>query len=325
MSLPPTMQAVHHDGQAPLRLIEIETPRPGPGEVLIKVVAAGVNRPDLIQRAGLYPPPAGAPNTMGLEAAGHVTACGEGVTRWKEGDAVTALLGGGGYAQYALADAGAALPVPANLTMAEAALLPETVLTVWANVFEAAALKPNEAFLVHGGASGIGTTAIQMAKAHGATVYATAGDQHKTALCERLGATRAVNYRTEDFEAVLKQAGGVDVILDMVGGPYLPKNLAIMNDFARLSIIATLQGAIGQADLMRIMLKRLVVTGSTLRSRPRAEKARLAAAVEANVWPWVASGKLKPVIDSRFPLAHADAAQARMASGEHAGKIVLEL
>lgn len=324
MTLPTSMQAVHHEGGAPLRLIELETPRPGPGEVLIRVRAAGVNRPDLIQRAGLYPPPPGAPATMGLEAAGHVAAVGEGVTRWNEGDAVTALLGGGGYAEYARVDAGSVMSIPAGLTMIEAAALPETTLTVWANVFEAAELKPGERFLVHGGASGIGVTAIQMAKAHGATVFATAGDDAKCALCERLGA-HAINYKNQDFEAILRENGGADVILDMVAGPYTQKNLNILNERGRLSIIAFLQGSSVQLDLMRLMLKRLTVTGSTLRARALAEKARLATVVEREVWPWVQASLYRPVIDAVFPLAEAEQAQARMQAGANAGKIVLTL
>ncbi|NWG52515.1 MAG: NAD(P)H-quinone oxidoreductase [Hydrogenophilaceae bacterium] len=317
------MRAVAHAPGAPLTLATLPRPRPGEGEILIRVRAAGVNRPDLIQRAGLYPPPPGAPETLGLEVAGEVAALGAGVSRWRLGDQVCALLGGGGYAEYAIAHEGAALPAPAPLSFTEAAALPETVFTVWANVFESGALKNGEALLVHGGASGIGTTAIQMARAAGAVVYATAGDAEKQALCERLGARRAINYRSEDFEAVLKDEGGVDVILDMVGAPYLQKNLNILKERGRLIYIAFLQGAKGEIDLMRIMLKRLTITGSTLRARPLAEKARLAREVENHVWPWIAAGKVRPVIDSTFPLAQAEGAHARMQAGTHAGKIVL--
>jgi len=292
--------------------------------VLIQVAAAGVNRPDLVQRSGLYPPPPGAPQTMGLEVAGTIVATGAAVTRWKTGDAVVALLGGGGYAEYTLAHEGSVLPVPKGLSMEEAAGLPETVFTVWANVFESGALKPSERFLVHGGASGIGTTAIQMARAHGAVVFATAGDAEKVALCEKLGATRAINYKTEDFESVLRGDGGVDVILDMVAGPYVQKNIDILNEGGRCVLIAFLLGPTApQLNIMRIMLKRLTLTGSTLRARPLAEKARLAAAVEKNVWPWIESGKVKTVIDAVFPLAEAEAAQARMTAGANAGKIIL--
>lgn len=325
MNAPKSMRAVVHAPGEPLRLDEIATPAPGPNEILIKVEAAGVNRPDLMQRAGLYPPPPGAPVTMGLEVAGTVAATGAAVTRWREGDVVTALLGGGGYAEYALADEGSALRVPKGVSMEEAAGLPETVFTVWANVFESGALKPGEAFLVHGGASGIGTSAIQMAKAHGARVFATAGDPAKVALCEKLGAERGINYKTEDFESVLRGAGGVDVILDMVAGPYTQKNLDILNEGGRCVLIAFLQGPVApQLNLMRILLKRLTLTGSTLRSRPLPEKARLAAEVEKHVWPWIEAGKVKTVIDAVFPLADAESAHARMTAGENAGKIILK-
>ncbi len=298
-------------------------PEPGPGEVLLRVAGAGVNRPDLIQRAGLYPPPPGAPQTMGLEASGEIAALGPGVTRWRVGEAVCALLPGGGYAEYAAAPEGSVLPIPAGLSLVEAAALPETVFTVWANVFEAGALARGETFLVHGGASGIGTIAIQMAAAAGATVYATAGDAAKVALCERLGAARAINYKSEDFAEIVGEFGGVDVILDMVGAPYLQKNLDILRPRGRLVYIALLQGARGEIDLMRVMLKRLTITGSTLRARPIEEKARLAREVERVVWPWIAAGQVKPIIDSTFPLEDAEAAQARMQAGAHAGKIVL--
>lgn len=324
MNAPKTMRAVVHASGEPLRLGELDTPAPGPNEILIKVAAAGVNRPDLVQRSGLYPPPPGAPQTMGLEVAGTVAAAGSAVTRWREGDEVVALLGGGGYADYALAHEGSALRVPKGLSMEEAAGLPETVFTVWANVFESGALKPGENFLVHGGASGIGTAAIQMAKAHGAKVFATAGDAEKVGLCEKLGADRAINYKAEDFESVVRGLGGADVILDMVAGPYVQKNLDILNEGGRAVLIAFLQGPTAQLNLMRIMLKRLTLTGSTLRSRPLAEKARLAAEVEKHVWPWIESGKVKPVVDAVFSLADAEAAQARMTAGTNAGKIILK-
>jgi putative PIG3 family NAD(P)H quinone oxidoreductase len=323
MTVPSAMRAIVHGGDAPLRLEEAPTPQPGAGEVLIRVQAAGVNRPDLLQRSGAYPPPPGASPRLGLEAAGVVAAVGSGVSRWREGDAVCVLLPGGGYAEYAVAPEGAVLPIPAGASVIEAAALPETAFTVWVNVFDACRLQSGERILVHGGASGIGTTAIQMAAAHGATVFATAGDAEKVALCETLGATRAINYRTEDFEAVIRDAGGVDVILDMVGAPYLQKNLNILNLDGRLSQIAFLQGSRGEIDLMRLMMRRLVLTGSTLRARTNEDKARIAAGVEALVWPWVAQGKVRPVIDSVFPLADADAAHARMQAGTHAGKIVL--
>lgn len=317
------MRKIIHGADQPLSLAVAARPEPKPGEVLIRVAAAGVNRPDLVQRAGHYPPPPGAPETLGLEVAGVIEALGPGVSRWHEGQEVCALLPGGGYATYAIADSGSVLPVPKGLSLAEAAVLPETVFTVWANVFEGGALKPGETLLVHGGASGIGVTAIQMAKAHGARVFATAGDAEKVALCERLGAERGINYREEDFEAVLREAGGADVVLDMVGGPYVQKNLDLLKEGGRCVMIAFLQGPRADLNLIKLLLKRLTLTGSTLRPRSHAEKARIAKAVEENVWPWIEAGKLKPVIDSTFPLGDAEAAHARMQSGAHAGKIVL--
>lgn len=317
------MRKIIHGPDLPLSLATVARPEPGAGEVLIKVAAAGVNRPDLMQRAGLYPPPPGAPETLGLEVAGEIVQLGSGVTRWKEGDQVCALLAGGGYATLAVAHEGSVLPIPPGLSMAEAAALPETVFTVWANVFEAGALKPHETLLVHGGASGIGTTAIQMAAAHRARVFATAGDEAKCKACVALGAERAINYRTEDFETVLRDAGGAHVVLDMVGGPYVQKNLDLLNEGGRCVMIAFLQGPRVELNLMRLMLKRLTLTGSTLRSRSKEEKARLAGEVERVVWPWIAAGKVKPVIDSTFPLADAEAAHERLKSGAHTGKIVL--
>ncbi len=317
------MRKIIHGSDQPLSLAVVARPEPGRGEVLIRVAAAGVNRPDLMQRAGLYPPPPGAPETLGLEVSGVIESVGAGVTRWHAGDEVCALLAGGGYATHAIAQEGSVLPVPKGLTLIEAAALPETVFTVWANVFEAAALKPSETLLVHGGASGIGTTAIQMAKAHGARVFATAGDDAKVKLCEKLGATRGINYRTEDFETVLRDEGGADVVLDMVGGPYVQKNLDLLNDQGRCVMIAFLKGPHAELNLMRLMLKRLTLTGSTLRSRPAEEKARIASEVERVVWPWIAAGKVKPVIDNTFPLADAEQAHARLQSGAHAGKILL--
>lgn len=320
-----SMRRIAHETGGPVRVETAPQPRPGEGEILIRVAAAGVNRPDLLQFQGLYPPPPGAPDTLGLEVAGVVEAVGEAAARWRPGDRVVALLGGGGYAEFALAPAGSALPWPEELTAEEAAALPEAVFTVWANVFEAGALQPGETLLVHGGASGIGTTAIQMAKAAGARVFTTVGTPEKAALAERLGAERAIRYREEDYEAVLAAAGGADVVLDMVGGPYVEKNLRLLKPSGRCVQIAFLQGARVELDLMRLMLKRLTLTGSTLRARPAAEKARLAAAVEAKVWPWIAQRRLKPVIDRVYPLEAAGEALARMASGAHAGKLVLRV
>jgi putative PIG3 family NAD(P)H quinone oxidoreductase len=323
MTLPETMRAVIHGPDAPLRVEEVACPRPRPGQVLIKTAAAGMNRPDLFQRLGLYPPPPGASPILGLEVAGHVAAVGEGVARWREGDAVCALLGGGGYAEYAVASAGSVMPAPQALNLIEAAAIPETTLTVWANVFESGALKPGETLLVHGGASGIGTTAIQLAKAHGARVFTTAGDEAKLALCARLGAERAIAYKTEDFETILTGVGGADVILDMVGGPYIQKNINLLKEHGRLVFIAFLQGPQAELNLMRVMLKHLTITGSTLRNRPEAEKARLAQAVEAAVFPWIAAGRYKPVIDTVLPLEQADTGMNRLQAMAHAGKIIL--
>lgn len=323
MLKPQTMRRVAHAPDKPLTLMTDDVPRPGPHEVLIRVVAAGVNRPDLTQRAGLYPPPPGASTILGLEAAGEIVELGAGVSRWHVGDQVTALLAGGGYAEFVTAHEGALLPIPKGLSLIEAAALPETVMTVWANVFEAAALQPGETLLVHGGASGIGTTAIQMAKAHGARVIVTAGDDSKCTACEQLGADHAINYRTTDFETAVRDLGGADVVLDMVGGSYVQKNLNLLNDRGRCVMIAFQQGPQAEVNLMRLMLKRLTLTGSTLRSRPVEEKARIAHEVETHVWPWIEAGKLKPLIDSTFTLNEAEAAHARLQSGGHIGKIVL--
>ncbi|MEZ5957304.1 MAG: NAD(P)H-quinone oxidoreductase [Hyphomonadaceae bacterium] len=323
MLKPSTMKRVSHAPDKPLSLVTDDVPKVSDHEILIRVEAAGVNRPDLIQRAGLYPPPPGASQVLGLEVAGEVVEVGHGVSRWHVGDKVCALLGGGGYAEYATAHEGSALPIPSGLSITEAAALPETVFTVWANVFESGALKQTDTLLVHGGASGIGTTAIQMAKAYGARVLATAGDTEKQKLCEKLGAERCINYRTEDWEAVVRDLGGADVVLDMVGGPYVQKNLDILKDQGRIVMIAFLQGPTAQLNLMRLMLKRLTLTGSTLRSRSAEEKARIAREVERHVWPWIAAGRVRPVIDSTFPLAEAEQAHARLQGGAHAGKIVL--
>ncbi|WP_291841702.1 NAD(P)H-quinone oxidoreductase [Maricaulis sp.] len=307
-----------------LEIVTRPVPVPGPGEVLIRNVACGVNRPDQIERLGFYPAPPGAPEGLGLEVAGHVAVLGEGVSGLAVGDAVCALVAGGGYADYSIAPAGSVLPVPPGVSVADAAGLPETVFTVWTNVFEIGALSRDETFLVHGGTSGIGSTAIQMARAAGARVIATAGTPDKVAQCKALGADIAINYREEDFEAVVTAAGGADVILDMVGGSYVQKNINCANMGARIVSIAFLAGSRVELDLMRVMLKRITLTGSTLRARPLAEKARLAAAVKENVWPWIAAGKLAPLVDSRFALDDVRSAHERLDSGAHAGKILLD-
>jgi NADPH2:quinone reductase len=305
---------------------ERPVPTPGAGEILIKVAAAGVNRPDVMQRRGLYPPPPGAPDIPGLEAAGTVAACGPGVARWKVGDAVTALLVGGGYAEYCVAHESHALPVPAGLTMAEAAAIPETFLTVWHNVFERGALKPGETLLLHGGSSGIGTAGIQLAKAFGARVIVTAGSAEKCEACRKLGADLAINYKQDDFVAATKSAtggAGANVILDMVGGDYIERNYEAAAVEGRIVQIAFQGSPKATVDFRRIMLKRLHHTGSTLRSRSVPDKGAIARAVEETAWPWIAAGKVRPVMDKTFPLAEAAAAHARMETSAHIGKIVL--
>ncbi len=325
--IPDEMTAIAVDGgKGPpeaMKPVRIPVPKPGPGQILIKVAAAGVNRPDVIQRLGFYPPPPGAPDTMGLEVAGEVAALGEGAKRWREGDKVVALLGGGGYAEYAVVDARHALPWPSALSAVEAAGLPETVFTVFTNVFEGGRLGPGETLMVHGATSGIGVTAIQMGKAAGAKVIATGRGAAKAAEALKLGADKAVDASTEDFVAIAKAEGGVDVVLDMVGGDYLAKNLEALNTGGRIVMIATLGGASVEVNLGRIMQKRAVLTGSTLRPRDADEKARLTAEVERVVWPWIEAGKFKTIIDKTFPLADAGKAHARIDDGEHLGKIVL--
>jgi putative PIG3 family NAD(P)H quinone oxidoreductase len=306
-----------------LKPVRIPTPRAGEGQILIRVRAAGVNRPDLIQRLGFYPPPPGAPPTLGLEVAGEVAEVGRAAPRWRVGDKVTALLGGGGYAEYAVVDARHALPIPDGFDFVQAAGLPETVFTVFANVFEHGALKAGETLLVHGATSGIGVTAIQMAKAAGARVIATGRGADKAARARALGADIAVDSTAQDFAEAVKAAGGCDVALDMVGGDYVAKDLDALNMGGRLVVIATQAGSNVEVNLLKIMQKRLVLTGSTLRPRSADEKARLAAAVEAHVWPQVAAGRLTSVIDQTFPLAEAAKAHARLEAGDHVGKVVL--
>ncbi|MDB5433768.1 MAG: alcohol dehydrogenase zinc-containing [Phenylobacterium sp.] len=321
--MPETMTAIAIEGgKGPaeaLKPVQIPRPEPKPGQILIRVRAAGVNRPDIIQRMGFYPPPPGSPETLGLEVAGEVVV---GAGRWKAGDRVCALLGGGGYAEYAVCDARHALPIPKGLDFVQAAALPETVFTVYANVFEHGALKPGETLMVHGATSGIGTTAIQMGKAHGAKVIATARGSEKAAVARKLGADVAVDAKTEDFAEVAKREGGCDVVLDMVGGDYFAKDLDALRMDGRIVFIASLGGGDVTLSIGRLMQKRAVVTGSTLRPRTADEKARLAAAVEALVWPWIEAGKVRPQVDATFPLAEAAKAHAHL-EGAHVGKVVL--
>ncbi len=312
-------------GPEVLTLAERPIPEPGPGEVRLRLTYAGVNRPDALQRAGAYAPPPGASDLPGLEGAGIVDALGPGVAEVALGDQVCALLPGGGYAEYAVAPAAHCLPVPPGLSLAEAAALPETFFTVWSNVFLCAGLKGGERFLVHGGASGIGTTAIQLARAFGARVFATAGGPDRARACERLGAERGIDRHAEDFVAILQEAGGADVILDMVGGPYLPRNLQALADDGRLVQIAFLQGPRAEIDLNQVMRRRLTITGSTLRPQSVAQKARIAESLRREVWPLLAQGRIRPVMDSEFPLAEAGAAHARLESNEVVGKVVLRI
>ena len=308
-----------------LKIAERPDPVAGRGQVLIRVRAAGVNRPDLLQRTGAYPPPPGASDILGLEIAGEIEAVGEGVTRWTVGDRVCALLGGGGYADLAVVDARHVLPIPEGLDFAQAAVLPETVFTVFANVFEGGALKAGETLLIHGATSGIGVTAIQMAKAAGARVIATSRGADKAAAAKALGANISLDAKSDDLEAQIREAGGADVVLDMVGRDYAALNLNSLNAGGRWVVIASLTGPKVEMDLQRIMLKRLTLTGSTLRSRPADEKARLTAAVEATAWPWVASGKVKPPVQAVFALDQAADAHAELEAGGHIGKIVLSV
>ncbi|MEI4232187.1 NAD(P)H-quinone oxidoreductase [Roseovarius sp. D22-M7] len=302
-------------------------PRPVPraGEVVIRLAYAGVNRPDALQRAGMYAPPPTASDLPGLEGAGEIVAVGEGVSDRAPGDQVCALLPGGGYAEYVATPAAHCLAVPQGLDLKQAACLPETFFTVWSNVFERGGLKGGERFLVHGGSSGIGTTAIQLASAFGARVFATAGSAEKCATCARLGAERAINYRDEDFVEVLRAEGGADLILDMVGGDYLPRNVKALADEGRLVQIAFLQGPKVELNFAQVMVRRLTITGSTLRPQGDLAKARVAESLRARVWPLLAAGRVAPVMDSEFPLSQAAAAHERMESSRHIGKIVLKI
>ena len=306
--------------------VERPTPVPAEGEVLIDVAAAGVNRPDIFQRRGRYPPPPGASDIPGLEIAGIVTSVSPTVQRLHVGDAVCALVAGGGYAEYCTAPEAQCLPIPRGLDVTSAAAIPETFFTVWTNVFERGRLQEGDSLLVHGGSSGIGTTAIQLARARGARVFATAGTAEKCAACERLGAERAINYRAEDFVTVVKAATGgrgVDVVLDMVGGDYFARNIDALAIEGRLVEIATLSGVKTELNIQTIMQRRLTVTGSTLRARPIADKGAIAAAVHREVWPLIESGAVKPIIFKTFPLQEAASAHALMESSVHVGKIVL--
>ena len=328
MTIPKTMRAVEitqPGGPEVLRIGTRPVPQPKQGEVLVEVAAAGVNRPDTMQRAGNYPVPPGASDIPGLELAGSIAALGEGVARWRVGDAVTALVQGGGYAEYCAAPAPQCLPIPKGMTPVEAASLPETFFTVWSNVFDRAGLKPGESFLVQGGSSGIGVAAIQMVKAFGHKVFATAGSAEKCEACVKLGADRAINYKTEDFSAVIKEATGkgVNVILDMVGGDYLDRELKCLADDGRIVIIAFLGGAKATLYLTDILRRRLTVTGSALRPRSVEFKGAIAKNLREKVWPLIEVGKIKAIIHKTFPLAEASKAHALMESSAHIGKIVL--
>ena len=328
-ALPTTMKAVEisrFGGPEVLTACERPVPRPAAGEVLVAVEAAGINRPDVFQRQGGYAPPPGASDLPGLEFAGRIVALGDGVSDWRVGDAVCALVAGGGYAAYCSVPAPQCLPLPAGYDMIRGAAIPETFFTVWTNVFDRGRLKAGESFLVHGGSSGIGTTAIQLAHAFGARVFATAGDAEKCAACRRLGADMAIDYRKEDFVEVVAKATdgrGIDVILDMVGGDYIARNLKSLAVEGRLVQIAFLKGNTAELNLLPLMMKRQTLTGSTLRPRSVAEKGAIAKALRANVWPLLESGKVAPVIHATFPLAKAADAHRLMESSAHIGKIVL--
>ena len=328
MTLPETMRAVEISapgGPEVLRPTTRPVPRPGHGEILIRVAFAGVNRPDALQRAGAYAPPPTASDLPGLEAAGTVAAIGPGVSDWQLGDQVCALLPGGGYAEYVTCPAAHALPVPDGLDLRQAACLPETHFTVWSNVFMRGGLKAGERFLVHGGASGIGTTAIQLAHVFGARVFATAGSPEKCALATRLGAERAISYRDEDFVEILRAAGGADLILDMVGGAYIGRNIRALADDGRMVHIAFLTGPKAEINFAQIMARRLTLTGSTLRPQSDLAKARIARELRSHVWPLLEAGRIAPVMDEEFSLEDATRAHARMEAGSHMGKIVLRV
>ena len=328
-AIPARMRAVlagKVDGK-PAPVVEmIDVPQPGPNDLLIRVAATGLNRGDLMQVMGMYPPPPGAPQTLGLEASGTVVATGANVSRFKAGDQVCVLVAGGGYAEYCVAHEGSALPVPKGVSLVDAAALPEAHFTVWTNVIDRARLKPGETLLVHGGSSGIGTAAIQLFAARGHRVFTTAGSADKCDACVKFGAAKAVNYREADFAEVVRAetgGAGVDVILDMVGGDYIKKNIGLLKTEGRLVNIAFQQGAEATLNLLVLMLKRLTITGSTLRARTSAEKAEIAQSVHAHVWPLIEAGRIKPVVDSVYPMEQVAAAHAKMAGSSHIGKILL--
>ena len=312
-------------GPEVLTVTDRPMPEPAHDQVVIKVAYAGVNRPDALQRAGLYDPPKGASDLPGLEAAGEIVAKGAGVAEWQIGDQVCALLPGGGYAEYVATPAAHCLPIPGALSLKQAACLPETFFTVWSNVFMRGGLQGGQRFLVHGGSSGIGTTAIQLAKAFGARVFATAGSAEKCSACEALGAESAFNYRDVDFVEKMQALGGADLILDMVGGPYIQRNLKALADDGTLVQIAFLQGPKADVNFVQLMTRRLTMTGSTLRPQSDLAKARIADELRKHVWPLIASGKVAPVMDQEFALEDASAAHARMEESAHIGKIVLKV
>ena len=331
MNLPksnPVIECAGFGGIEVMRAAERPMPVLATGEVLVRVVAAGVNRADVMQRQGKYPPPAGASDILGMEIAGEIVALGEGVARWKIGDRICAIVEGGGYAGYVAVAATQCLPVPAGLTLIQAAALPEAATTVWANLFEAGRLRAGETALVHGGASGIGTMAIQMAKAMGAIIFVTVRDDIKAEACDKLGADFVINYSDQDFTEVVRfttGGSGVDVVLDMVGGDYVPRNLSILAHGGRHVSIATQQGRKVEIDLREIMMRQLVITGSTLRSRSREEKARLAQEIEAKIWPLVEKSVINPLIYKVVPINNVGEAHKVMESGQHIGKIILEV
>ena len=319
-----TMWAVVVEEDQPLKLGNVEKPSCGPNDVLVEIVTAGLNRADLVQRRGLYPPPPGASEIMGLECAGTIVATGSEVSGWSVGDRVCGLMAGGGYAEFAVVDQGSLFKIPDGMSFDEAGALPEVMMTVWANIFDRCQFKAGEAVLIHGGTSGIGTMAIQMLKTAGASnIMITAGSAEKCERAKALGADTAINYREEDFEKIVRDAGGADIILDMVGGDYVQKNISAAKVGGRIVNIAYMQGSQVNVNLMPLMLKRLILTGTTLRARPNADKQRIRDAILADFWPAVLSGGIKPVIDTTYPFDQAEAAQAHMAKGGHVGKILL--